>query len=160
MEYSCTIFYSRKKSGVNNKEYSFLLLYRDFLLGELRDFKIVTKHIMPNSMQITNGNMPEILKREWYNKHDFWLNIYGVVQIISCWYLYQIFYSKIVSMWFCNVIVSHSSTPYGILGEMFKLLSIHLMQNIRIPYLQHSLVLLLLNSVHLLVPFGQGSLQE
>ena len=27
-------------------------------------------------------------------------------------------------MWFCNITISHSSTPYGILGEMFKLLSV------------------------------------
>ena len=31
---------------------------------------------------------------------------------------------KIVSMQFCNITISHSSTPYDILGEMFQLLSI------------------------------------
>ena len=36
-------------------------------------------------------------------------------QIIS------LFYYKIISMWFCNVTISLSSTPYDILGEMFKL---------------------------------------
>ena len=36
-------------------------------------------------------------------------------------FCYRIFYYEIISMWFCNVTTSHSSTPYDILGEMFKL---------------------------------------
>ena len=34
---------------------------------------------------------------------------------------YKIFYCKIISMWFCNITISHSSIPYDILGETFKL---------------------------------------
>ena len=30
-------------------------------------------------------------------------------------------YYKTISMQFCNITISHSSTPYDILGEMFKL---------------------------------------
>ena len=34
---------------------------------------------------------------------------------------YNIFYYKIISMWFCDITISHSSIPYSILGEVFKL---------------------------------------
>ena len=36
-------------------------------------------------------------------------------------FLLQIFYNKIIGMQFCNIIISYSSTPYNILGEVFKL---------------------------------------
>ena len=36
-------------------------------------------------------------------------------------FYYEIFYYKIISMYFCNITISHSSTPYDIVGEMFKL---------------------------------------
>ena len=36
-------------------------------------------------------------------------------------FCYKIFYYKIISMSFCNIPTSHSSTPYHTLGEMLKL---------------------------------------
>ena len=36
-------------------------------------------------------------------------------------FYYKIFYYKIISMLFCNITISLSSTPYDILGKMFKL---------------------------------------
>ena len=37
---------------------------------------------------------------------------------------YKIIYYKIISMSFCSITISHSSTPYDISGEMFKLLPV------------------------------------
>ena len=36
-------------------------------------------------------------------------------------FYYKIFYYKIISMSFCNITISHPSTLYDILGEVFKL---------------------------------------
>ena len=36
-------------------------------------------------------------------------------------FYYKIFYYQIISMSFCNITISHSSTPHGIVGEMFTL---------------------------------------
>ena len=47
------------------------------------------------------------------------------------------FYYKIISMEFCNITISHSSTPYGILGEMFKL-KLEMTTPILSPYQPHS----------------------
>ena len=43
----------------------------------------------------------------------------GPAQITSLFY-YKLFYFKVISMSFCNITISHSSTPCDILGEMFK----------------------------------------
>ena len=39
-------------------------------------------------------------------------------------FYYQIFYHKVISMSFCNITTSRSSTPDDILGEVFRVLSI------------------------------------
>ena len=45
--------------------------------------------------------------------------IQGPAQITPTFY-YKIFHNKIISMLFCNTTISHSRTPYDILGEMLK----------------------------------------
>ena len=45
---------------------------------------------------------------------------WDLAQIMSLFY-YKIFYYKIISVQFCNITISHSSTSYDILGEMFKI---------------------------------------
>ena len=48
------------------------------------------------------------------------LNIQGPAQITPP-FNYRIFHYKIISVYFYNITKSHSSTPYDIFGEMFKL---------------------------------------
>ena len=50
--------------------------------------------------------------------------IRGPAQIMPVFYYIKIFYYQIISMWFRNITISHSSTTYDTLGDMFKLLSI------------------------------------
>ena len=50
--------------------------------------------------------------------------IQGPAQIMPHFYYKIFFYYKTISMSFCNITILHSSAPYDILGEMFKLLSI------------------------------------
>ena len=47
------------------------------------------------------------------------IKILGLAQITPLFY-YKIFYYKIITMLFCNITISYSSTPYDTLGEMFK----------------------------------------
>ena len=44
----------------------------------------------------------------------------GLAQIAPLLY-YKLFSYKIISMQFCNITISQSSSPYDILGKMFKL---------------------------------------
>ena len=51
-------------------------------------------------------------------------------------FYYKIFYYKIISMSFCNITISYWSTPYDILGEMFKL-KVQIITPILLPYQPH-----------------------
>ena len=55
---------------------------------------------------------------EWEERMVSFCKLQGLAQIMP------LFYCKIIHMWLCNMTILHSSTPYNILGEMFKLLSI------------------------------------
>ena len=52
-------------------------------------------------------------------------------------FYYKNFYFKIISMYFCNITISHSSTPYDIVGEMFKI-KLDIITPILLPYQPHS----------------------
>ena len=49
----------------------------------------------------------------------------------------NLIYYKIISMYFCNITISHSSTPYDVLGLMFKL-KVYIIIPILLPYQPHS----------------------
>ena len=52
-----------------------------------------------------------------------WSQIQDPAQIMPPFY-YKLFYYKITSVWFYNIMISHLSIPCDTLGEMFKLLPI------------------------------------
>ena len=56
----------------------------------------------------------DILPEIFYSNTSKYVYIQGPAQVTPP------FYYKIISMEFCNMTVSHSSTPYDILGEMFR----------------------------------------
>ena len=57
----------------------------------------------------------QIIRKKEMRKKSMQKYTQGLAQITPS------FYYKIISMLFCNIKISHSSTPYGILGDMFKL---------------------------------------
>lgn len=64
------IFQCRKKPGLNNGGHCFPV--QRFLLEGLGRPVRATEYVMSRSMKTMGGNMLEAVKREWYNKHDFW----------------------------------------------------------------------------------------
>ena len=63
-------------------------------------------------------------------------NIQGPAQIMPL-FDYKLFYYEIVSVSFCDMTTSHSSTPYDISGEMFKW-KLWMIAPILLPYQPHS----------------------
>ena len=95
---------------------------------EHHGFRVTLPNIYPREI-----NCCYVKKKSW-GKHThlnklnrflcslslLYVNGHGPAQIMPL-FNDKILYYKIISMWFCNITISYSSTPYDILGEMFKL---------------------------------------
>lgn len=46
----------------------------------LGNSNIAIEHIMTNSLKVMDGDLLEVLKRQWHNKHDFgWIFVIGAI---------------------------------------------------------------------------------
>ena len=66
-------------------------------------------------------------------------------------FYYKIFFYKITNMPFCNIAISHSSTPYDTVGKMFKL-KLWVTTSILLPYQPHSSVTSARHCIKLIPP--------
>ena len=77
------------------------------------------RHGFPEVSPSINDNTEQVGDLVLKEKKYIYIHIQGPAQVTPLFYC-KIFYYKIIGMQFCNIRISHSSTPYGILGEMFK----------------------------------------